>query len=67
MVEQGLDVLWFQRTATHAPKAEGVELICDQGEHALTVALGGVAAVAVALAKLFQLVVQVAHGVLSLW
>jgi hypothetical protein len=44
-----------------------VELIGDQREHALTVALSGVAAVAVAPAQLFQLVVQVAHGVSSLW
>jgi hypothetical protein len=41
--------------------------IGDQGEHALAVALGGVAAVAVAPAQLFELVVQVAHGVSSLW
>ena len=40
-----------------------MELVCDQTEHALAVALGGVAAVAVAPAQLFQLVVQVAHGV----
>jgi hypothetical protein len=51
----------------HAPKAEGVELVCDQTKHALAVALSRVAAVAIAPAQLFQLVVQVAHGVSLFW
>ena len=37
--------------------------MCNQTEHALTVALSSVAAVTVAPAQLFQVVVQVVHGV----
>jgi len=40
-----------------------VELVCDQTELALAVALGGVAAVAIAPAQYLELVVQVADGV----
>ena len=44
------------------PVAELVELIGEEGEHPLPVGAGGVAAVAVALAELLQLVVQIPHG-----
>ena len=66
-LQQGVDMLRLQGSGTHAPEAEGLKLVCDQTEHALAVALGSVAAVAVAPAQLFQLVVQVAHSVLELW
>jgi len=62
-LDQGVDVLRLRGSGTHSPEAEGVKLVCDQTEQALPVALGGVAAVAVAPAQLFRLVVQVAHGV----
>jgi hypothetical protein len=64
---QRLDMPRLQRSGIHTPEAEGVELSGDQGEDALAVAPGGMAAVAVAPAELFQLVVQVAHSVLWLW
>jgi hypothetical protein len=60
-------MLRLQCSGTHAPKAEGVQLVCDQTKHALAVALGGVAAVAVAPAQDLELVVQVAHGVSLFW
>ena len=62
-LDQGTNVFRLQGSGTHAPEAEGVKLVCDQTEYALAVALSGMAAVAVAPAQLFQLVVQVAHGV----
>ena len=44
------------------PKTCLLELVGDEVEHTLAVALRGEAAVAVAAADLLELVVQVAHG-----
>jgi len=63
VLDQGVDLLRLQGSGTHAPETQCVKLVCDRTEHALAVALGGVAAIAVAPALLCQLVVQVAHGV----
>ena len=45
----------------HLPKAQLMELVGDQRQHALALHLGAVAPVPVVLAKLFQLVVQASH------
>ena len=63
-LDQLLDVLGLEPLRTQTPEAHLVELIGDQIEDVLPVGLGGVAAVAVMAADLFEVVVQVAHGFL---
>jgi hypothetical protein len=64
-LDQSLDVLRFQAGDNHMPKAQFLELVGDLVEHALAVVLRGIAAVAIAIAELFQFVVQVPHHFLA--
>lgn len=64
-VNQGLDMLGLQALGREVAKAQLVELGRHQGEDAFALGLRGVGTVAVAVAELLQLVVEVAHGVLS--
>lgn len=56
-------MLRLQGLRPHPPVAQGVKLICDKAEQSLPVSLGRVTSISVASAELFELVVQVAHGV----
>ena len=55
----------FQRLRVHLAVAQRMELVGDQRQLPLPIRLGPVAAVAVAPAELFKLVVQFSHGVLA--
>ncbi len=59
---QVLHVLGLQAVGVQVPKTAFLQLVGHEVEHAFAVALGGVAAVAVAAAHLLELVVQVFHG-----
>ena len=61
MPGQGLDVLRFQGFGVHLGIAQAMELVGDQGQHALALDLGAIAPVPVVLAELLQLVVQASH------
>src|SRR5438132_7099510 len=56
-----LDVLGLQAVGVHMPESHLVELVGDQIEDVLPIRLGGIAAIAVVLADLLQVVVQVTH------
>jgi hypothetical protein len=60
-LEQRLDVLGLQARGEHLPEARLLELVREEREHPLPVRAGGEAAVAVAIAQLLELVVQIAH------
>jgi hypothetical protein len=61
-LHQPFHVLGLQACCSHVPVAEFLKLACHQVEHALAIALRRIAAVAVAPAQLFQLVVQIPHS-----
>ena len=63
-LHQALDVLGLEACCSHVPVAQFLKLVGHQVEHALAIALGRVAAVAVAPAQLLQFVVQVSHSLL---
>jgi hypothetical protein len=63
--DKAFDVLGSQAVGAHVPKAQVTELAGDQIQHALAVPLRGETAVAVPLAQLLQLKVQIPHSLSS--
>ena len=55
-------MLRLETVGAHVPIAHGLQLVGEEGEHPLPVGLGSEAAVAVAMAELLQLIVQVPHS-----
>ena len=62
VIDQCLDVFRLQGMGAHAPVSQIMQLIRDQRQDPFPIRLGGVAAVPIAVAELFQLVVQVLQG-----
>ena len=60
-LDELLHVLGLEAVGVHMPEADGVELVGDQVQDVLPIRLGGIAAIAVMPAELFQGVVQIAH------
>ena len=67
VLDQGIDVFWFQGPINHLAIAKVAELIGYQGQHALAFDLGGIAAFPALAAQFLELVVQVSHSVLAFW
>ena len=66
-VHQCLDVLRLERSGIHVSETKHVELIGDQRQQPLAVALRRISAIVVTVTQLFELVVQVSHGVTMFW
>ena len=64
---QGIDVFWLERVCGHSAIAHVMQLAGDLAQHPLPIRLRAVTAIPIAIAQLFQLVVQVAHVYFPVW
>src|ERR1700690_1388546 len=60
---QVIDMVGAHARRAQMPKPPVVELVGDQRQNALTIVLGGKRAIAIALAQVLEVVVEVTHGV----
>ena len=65
--DQGIHMLRFQRSCVHPVESQHVQLIGDMHQMMGPLALGAVTAVPILAAELFELVVQVPQGAISVW
>ena len=67
LLYQFIDMLRFQGTGIHPVKTQCMQLIRNEHQVMRPLTLGAVAAIPVLAAELFELVVQVSHGVFVIW
>ena len=67
LLDQRIDMLRFQGTGVHPVESQRMQLIRDLHQMMRPLALGAVAAIPVLTAELFELVVQVSQGAISVW